>query len=118
MFRWKDYIGWRRDALVQSLMWTCLIEEQAIHMNDSPEMVITQDQNMVQAFAPNGADEPFAACVRFRSIGWRVDEFDPGTRDGAFKLHPILVIVIADEKAGDLRDGVLARRPPGGLTSR
>ncbi len=46
-FRWSANVSWHRDALVQPLMWARLIEKLAIRVNDSPELVVTQDQNMV-----------------------------------------------------------------------
>ncbi len=76
-----------------------LIEELTIVVNHPPDMLLAQNQNVVQTFASDRSHESFAERVRFRSIRWRVDEFDPSTRDRAFKMDPLLVIVVADQEA-------------------
>src|SRR5712691_7561883 len=75
------------------------IEELTILVNHPPDVLIAQDQNMVRTFAPDGANEPFAESVCFRGKGRGMDEFDASTRHRAFKMQPILVIVIADQEA-------------------
>src|SRR5690242_13874051 len=77
MVRWRDNVDWCRDALVQTLMRARLIEEPTIVVNHPSDLLIAQNQDMVQTFTPDCADESFAERVGFGGIGRGVDELEP-----------------------------------------
>ena len=91
--------GWDGNLLIDALMWTRLIEELTVLVDNAPDMLFTQNQNVVQTFTADAADKPFANGIRFGGIGRRVDEFDASAFDRMFKMRPILVVIIADQKA-------------------
>jgi len=105
VFRQVSATGWDEDLLIGALMRTCPIEKLAILADDAPHMFFTQDQDVVQTLASNTADEPFAYRVRFGSIERRVDEFNASTFDRVFKTLPILIVIIADQKARAVPEG-------------
>ncbi len=99
VFRQVGHTGWVGNLLIKALMRTSLIEELTVLVDDAPDMFFTQNQDVVQTFTADAADEPFANGVCFGGIGWRVNDFDASPFDRVFKMRSILVVIIAQQKA-------------------
>src|SRR5262245_29192868 len=63
-------------------------------------MTLTEDQDMVQAFAPHGTEEALTQRIGFRGLEGCVQQFGVNTSDGAFKQNPILIVIVANQKTG------------------
>jgi hypothetical protein len=47
---WQNGGRWIRNLLVQSLMWSCLIEVGNVGLEDAEEVLFMEDQQMIKAF--------------------------------------------------------------------
>ncbi len=64
-------------------------------------MTLAEDQNMVQQFMPDAANESLAYGVDFRHFHWRMDHnhIDASTLGNALELVAKLAAIVADKKA-------------------
>ena len=69
-----------------ALMRTCTIEVLDILLDLTAQMILTQNQDMIQQFTPDTANEAFADRIGFGCLDWRVDHIDPGPFGNAFEL--------------------------------
>jgi hypothetical protein len=62
-----------------------MIEESDVFTNHPSSITFAEQQDMVQTFAPNTAQEPFTKSICSRSLEGCVEQFDLGTSDSSFK---------------------------------
>jgi hypothetical protein len=74
------------------------LEKTDILANHPSGMTHTEDEDMVQAFAPNTAEEPLTQRMGFRSLERGVQKFTMNTSDGAFKQQPVLIVIVAKQR--------------------
>ncbi len=77
-----------------------MIEEGDIFPDDVLSMPFAEDQDMVQAFAPDRTEEPLTQRIGFRRLEGGVEQFRVDAGNGAFKQHAIFVVIIANQEAG------------------
>src|SRR5882672_10675791 len=80
-------------------MRTAVIKEGDILPDHPSNMPLAEDQDMIQAFAPNTAKKAFTQRIGTRCLERGMEQFNVSTRDGPFKQQPILVIIVANQKA-------------------
>src|SRR5919204_2231755 len=73
------------------------------------EMAAVEDQQSVEAFGADGADEAFCDGVRLRRSHRRADDLDPFASEHAVEVARELAVAIVDEEANRCRS--LAERP-------
>lgn len=62
-------------------------------------MTLTQNQDVIQQFTPDAANETLADRIGLGCFDGRVDHIDPSPFGDMFELVTELTVVIADEKA-------------------
>ncbi len=80
------------------VMGTCTAEVPDIGFDLPMQMTITQEQDMIQQFTPDAADETLAYGVGFRCFDWRMDHIDAAACGHVLELRTKLTIIIADEE--------------------
>jgi hypothetical protein len=90
---------------------TRLIEVQDIGFELVEEMALAEDQQEVQALAPQATDEPLTHGVRARDSDRRVEDVDADACRNQVSLLTRLVAVVADQIAR--ASSSLARRQSG-----
>ena len=63
--RWLGFMEIRviRYALLNALMWSCLIVVSRVSLNHSLQMLTVMDEHMIQAFSSQAAHEPFTYSI-------------------------------------------------------
>jgi len=98
----RGYGGWSRDLLAYPLMRPFRVEVRDIRAQDTPEVRLAEDEEVIQALAAHRPKEAFAHSILFGcSIGGPHD-LDAADRSDPRERRPIFGIVIADEIAGVL----------------
>src|SRR5690554_5809877 len=80
-------------------MRTCVIEVPDILLDFPAQMTLTQDQDVIQQFTPDAANEALADRIGFGGFDWCMDHINASALRDAFELVAILAIVVADQKA-------------------
>ena len=88
---------WFGNLLLNPLMRTPVIEKSDILVDHPSGMTLTEDQDMVQAFAANCTEETLTQCIGFRGLERGVQQFGVNTGDGAFKQHAVLMVIVANQ---------------------
>ena len=57
-----------RNLLLDALMWSCPIEVCYIPIDHALKLLLTEDQEVIEAFATNAAEKPLTDCVRSWSL--------------------------------------------------
>jgi hypothetical protein len=60
----KQETPWLWQLLPDALMWSCLIGVRHIPIEHALELLLVEDQEVIEAFATNAAQKPFADSVR------------------------------------------------------
>jgi len=95
----KSAVG-LRDPLLQALMWPRGVEVGGILAQDAPQVGLAEDQGVIQALAPDAAEEPLAdGVLPGRAVG-RAQLHDAGPRSQPGEGRPKLAVVVADEVLG------------------
>src|SRR6476661_283023 len=70
--------SWLRlgQGLAEALVRSCPVEEGDVLAEHPAEMALTEDEQVVQAFAPHAAQEALADGVRPRRAVWRAQDRD------------------------------------------
>ena len=100
--------GWRsiaRDALPEALMRPVLVEEGHVLPEHAPQVGLAQHQDMVEALAPDAAQEPLAGGVLSGCAIRRPQFRDAARRCDAGEGRPVLAIAIMNEVARPLPAG-------------
>jgi len=129
--RYADYdrrIGRRLDrwlgrhSLPETLMRPCNVEERAVLLQHVFEVPLAEDDDVIEALAPDAAKESFADGVHERSLNGRPKNADTGTGGGAVEVSAELAVVVANDELGSGAEGrgftELLRRPPRGRVPR
>ncbi len=97
--RWRSQGERVGNPLVSPLMGPAMIKEGDILVDHSPSMPVTEDQDMVQAFAPDRTEETLTQRIGLRRLKRGVEQFRVDAADGAFEQHAIFVVIVADQEA-------------------
>ena len=95
------------DALVNALMGSGLVEIGNIFGHNASEMTFAQDKHVVQAFASQTAHKTLAKCIRARRFHRGFQDVNIRPIDHMPKLLAVLLVIVPDEKARSLTEGVL-----------
>ena len=80
----EDGLFWT--PLLNTLMWARLVEVGDILLEYAMEVPFTQDQDVVEAFAPDAAQQSFADRVRTWCLDRRSEYLDPGADCDGFEV--------------------------------
>ena len=86
-------------------MWPCAIEVEGILAENAAKMRFTQDEDVIEAFAPHTPQQPLTDRVRAWGLDRRAEYLNAGSGCDGFKVGTVLAIVIADQ---------ISRREPEG----
>lgn len=75
---------------------------------DSVQVAFVEDERPVEELAVQGADEPFAVCVRFRGLGRAFEDAQAGVGEDGVEGVGVLAAAVTDQEldACDVRAGV------------
>src|SRR5579863_923180 len=73
------------------------VEIVDICLEDSEQMVVIADEQMVQALAAHRTDEPFTDGIGARRTKRGLDDFNLGPSGDRSEMLPILLVVIANK---------------------
>jgi hypothetical protein len=112
--RLHSFVG--RDTLSQALVRPRLVEVLMGVLLEHPTKVrLVQDDDVVQALAPDAAQIPLADGVHIRTPGWDADDFDAGSLSHRSEVPAELAVVVADQEPRPFAEGrrlaKLLRRP-------
>ena len=103
-------VGGIRTPLVEALVWTSFVEVGAELVEELLQVVMTADENEVEAFASNRADEPLDVAVGLGRPDGRADDSNASTGGNTIEDGAELGIVVAQEKLGSVAEwGQLAK---------
>jgi hypothetical protein len=94
-----------RNALRQALMRPQGIEVVDIGAHEATQMSLPKDQQVIEAFPTHGTDKAFADSIGPERFKGRGDHVNMSTRRDSSEMHPILVVVVADEMFRPLTEG-------------
>ncbi len=98
-WRWRWGTG---DSLPDPLVRPRGVAVRHVLPQHTPQLPLTQDEDVIQALAPHTAEEPLAGGVRPWCPDGGAQDRDPATRRDAVERRPVLAVVVADEEAGAL----------------
>ena len=103
-------VGDLRTPLAETLVGSSVVEVGAELVEDLLQVVLTADENVVEAFASNRADEPLDVAVGLGRPDGRADHSNAGTVGDIIEDAAELGIVVAQEKLGSVAEwGQLAK---------
>ena len=85
------------NLLPDPLMRSCLVEVGYIGIEDSVELLLMQDEQMIEALTPHTAEETLTDCIRSRGAIRGFEYLDATCLRNPSEAHPKLAIVIPDE---------------------
>src|SRR5450631_708174 len=95
-----------RHALFEPLMRARGVEiAKAILLENLTEMPFAENNNVVEALAPDAAEKPLANRIHERSLDRRSSNADTGALCGTVKVGAELVIVVANDELGPDAEG-------------
>jgi hypothetical protein len=106
--RWRDHQRFG-NPLIDPLMGTTVIEEGDVLTHCSSGVTLTENQDVIQAFAPNIAEKALAKCIGSWRLEGRLEQLDVSPRDSPLKLHSVLVIMSQIRKRGRTPKPVASR---------
>lgn len=106
--RLPTLLNWRKgqwfgNLLVNSLMRPAVIVEGDISPDDEPSMPFAEDQDVVQAFAANRAEETLTQRICFWGLERCVQQFRMNAGDGTSNSTPYLCHRYRKSRNGDWR---------------
>jgi hypothetical protein len=103
-------VGHIRTPLAEALVWTSVVEVGAELVEEQLQVVMTADENVVEAFASNRADEPLDVAVGLGRPDGGADDSDAGAFGYIIEEGAELGIVVAQEELGSFAErGQLAK---------
>ena len=101
-------------ASLDALMRMRPIEVPHVLLEDTPQVLFAQEQNMIEAFTTNAAQQPVANGVRPGCPHRRSEHLDPAPKRHSLEVMTILRIVVANEILRPCAEGrCLTQRVPG-----
>lgn len=96
----------KRRAALQSLVWamTVVVGEEEF-FEHSPQMVLAQDNQMVEALPPNGPDQSLDVRILPRAVWRRRAILDPDRRDALLEHPAVDGVVVAQQTTRRLVEG-------------
>src|SRR4051812_1649972 len=91
-----------RDGLPDALVWPRGVEVRGVLPQHASQLPLAQDQDMIEALAPDAPEEALAGGICPRGPDGRAQDGDPAARRHAGEPRPVLAIVVADQKPGPL----------------
>jgi hypothetical protein len=82
-----------------------VIKMRDILSDDTIEMSLTQNEDMIQTFASHTANEPLANRIGLRCFHRSLEDLDLTVLDDSCKAPSILLVIVSDQKAGSLSIG-------------
>jgi len=93
----SDTGGW--DSLPDSLVRPRLVKVRVgVLLEDAPQMGLVEDDDMVQALAPDAAKIPLTDGVQIRRPGWDTDDFDARSLSDRGDVSAEFAVVVADQE--------------------
>ena len=86
-----------RDLLPNALMRSCLIEVRHIRIEDALELLLTKDQQVVEACLPHTPQEAFADGIGSWCVKGRFENLDSTRGRHPSKARPKFTIVITNQ---------------------
>jgi hypothetical protein len=84
-------------------MGTGMIKIAHVLPDLASKVTLIENEEMVETFAPNTADEPFTNCIGFRRSDWGSKNlYLSGSME---EVETILFVIIADQKFGTFSEG-------------
>jgi hypothetical protein len=80
-----------------------MVEVRDIFADDAVKMSFTQNEDMIQAFAPHTANEPLADRISLWCFHRGLEHLNLMVPGYSGEAPPILVVMVSDQKAGSLR---------------
>jgi hypothetical protein len=81
------------------------IEVVHIRAHEATQMSLPKDEQVIEAFPTHGTDKAFADSIGPERFNGGGDHVNMSTRRDSSEMHPILVVVIADQMLGPLTKG-------------
>jgi hypothetical protein len=91
-------IRWNGNLSVDALMGTCSVEVPNVGLDLAMQMPIAENQDMVQQFTLDAANETLAVRVGLGCFDGRMDHINASALGNAFELVIKLAIVVTNEK--------------------
>ena len=88
-------VGW---VLIETLMWTVIVEVTLVGAQHSTGVTIVVDQHPVGALGSDTADEPLRIAVRARRAPWRLDDLNTLSGEHGIERSGELRVPVADQK--------------------
>ena len=86
--------------LANALMRSRAIDVHHIHFESSVEVSFAHDEDVVEAFAPDTAEQSFADRVRAWCLDGRSEDLDPGSDCDSLEVWAVLRIVVTIQILG------------------
>jgi len=96
---------WVGNLLINTLMGTAVIEEFDALVDHPLTMALAEEQDTIQAFAPDAAEKALTQRIGTRSLAGCVEQVNVSTSNGPFKREAILVIIVTNQKAWTKPEG-------------
>src|SRR3954468_23235141 len=88
---------WFGDTLVDALVWSRMNEILDVFVQDAPQVGLAHEQDVIQAFATQAADQPLTGSVRTRRADRRSEQGAPGSRDDRVEARAEFRIIVTDK---------------------
>ena len=79
-------------------MWPVIVVMSDVRRKDVVEVTAAEDQEPVEAFAPNASDPALGVCPRLRRANRRLDHPDAFGDEDLVELARELAVAVTDEK--------------------
>ncbi len=91
---------WNRLLVPEGLVRTRFVVEADVLGDDAPEVILTEDENVVEEFSPDRTDEAFSEGIHVRRAYRRAHDAHPGRGEYASEPSAELHVVVADDNLG------------------
>jgi len=88
---------WNRLFVAETLVRTRFVVEAHVLGDDAPEVILTEDEDMVEQLSAERADEAFSECIHVRRAYRRAHDAHPRRPEYGSEPRAELRIVVADD---------------------
>ena len=85
--------------LIDTLVWTRVVEIRDVFADDAVQVSLTQDQQMIQAFSSHASNKPLTDRIGFRRSHRSPEDFNLSILSYAGETLGVLAVVVSDQKA-------------------
>src|SRR5713101_9536192 len=89
---------WNRLLVPEGLVRTRFVVEADVLRDDAPEVIITEDEDVVEHLSAERADEAFSEGIHVRRAYRRAHHAHPRRPEDASEARPEFRVVVADDK--------------------